>query len=74
METVELIKALRNFVNEDPESYFVEEAADRLEQMQTKLDAAESCIYAVEDALDRGANNDWAREAIREWEEGADHG
>lgn len=31
-------------------------------------DAAVDCIYKIEDDLDRGTDNDWAREHISEWE------
>lgn len=39
-----------------------------LEQMKREKDAAIDCIYKIEDALDRGNDNDWAREHISEWE------
>ena len=32
-----------------------------------KMDAAIDCIYKIEDDLDRGNDNDWAREHILEW-------
>ena len=38
-----------------------------LEQVKRELDAAVSCIYEIEDDLDRGNDNDWAREHIEEW-------
>lgn len=38
------------------------------EQVKKKMDAAIDCIYKIEDALDRGNDNDWAREHISEWE------
>ena len=31
------------------------------------IETAEYCINAIEDALDRGNDNDWAREAIAEY-------
>lgn len=40
----------------------------KLEQVKKKRDAAINCIYKIEDALDRGNDNDWAREHISEWE------
>lgn len=37
------------------------------EQVKKKMDAAIDCIYKIEDDLDRGNDNDWAREHILEW-------
>ena len=39
-----------------------------LEQVKQERDAAIDCIYEIEDDLDRGTDNDWAREHISEWE------
>ena len=39
-----------------------------LEQVKWERDAAVDCIYRIEDDLDRGSDNDWAREHISEWE------
>lgn len=39
-----------------------------LEQAKRERDAAIDCIYKIEDDLDRGNDNDWAREHISEWE------
>ena len=36
--------------------------------MKLERDAAVDCIYQIEDDLDRGSDNDWAREHISEWE------
>lgn len=41
---------------------------DKLEQVKRERDAAVDCIYQIEDDLDRGSDNDWAREHIAEWE------
>ena len=46
------------------------EAATTIRFLAEQLDKAERCIYAIEDALDRGNDNDWARDAIHEWENG----
>ena len=46
------------------------EAATAIRFLAEQLDKAEQCIYAIEDALDRGNDNDWARDAIHEWENG----
>lgn len=42
-------------------------ALRELEQVKRERDAAVSCIYEIEDDLDRGNDNDWAREHIEEW-------
>ena len=39
-----------------------------LEQVKAERDAAIDRIYKIGDALDRGNDNDWAREHISEWE------
>ena len=39
-----------------------------LEKVKRERDAAVDCIYKIEDALDRGNDNDWAREHFSEWE------
>ena len=39
-----------------------------LERVKRERDAAVDCIYQIEDDLDRGSDNDWAREHISEWE------
>ena len=39
-----------------------------LEKVKRERDAAVDCIHKIEDALDRGNDNDWAREHISEWE------
>lgn len=44
------------------------EAAATIRFLAEQLDRAEQCIYAIEDALNRGNDNDWAREAIAEYE------
>lgn len=43
------------------------EAANAIVQLVEERDAAIDCIYAIEDDLDRGNDNDWAREHIKEW-------
>lgn len=35
---------------------------------QKEIELAVQCIYEIEDALDRGSDNDYAREAIKKWE------
>lgn len=46
------------------------EAILAIQMLAEQLERAERCIYDIEDALDRGNDNDWAREAICEYEEG----
>lgn len=46
----------------------LKEQETELDQMKRERDAAIDCIYKIEDALDRGNDNDWAREHISEWE------
>ena len=46
----------------------IEIVENQRDQMKRERDAAIDCIYKVEDALDRGNDNDWAREHISEWE------
>lgn len=43
------------------------EATNAIVQLVKERDAAVDCIYAIEDDLDRGNDNDWAREHIKEW-------
>ena len=71
-----------DLVWQDPEPYFIEQAATalstlqaeneklraELEQVKRERDAAVDCIYQIEDDLDRESDNDWAREHISEWE------
>lgn len=53
----------------------VTDAADALtallaenDRLRKERDAAVDCIYKIEDDLDWGTDNDWAREHISEWE------
>lgn len=53
----------------------ITDAADALtallaenDRLRKERDAAVDCIYKIEDDLDRGTDNDWAREHISEWE------
>ena len=45
-----------------------EKLRGELEQVKRERAAAVDCIYQIEDDLDRGSDNDWAREHISEWE------
>ena len=53
------------------EKYDEELRSLRLEnvRLKKKLDAAKQCVFAVADALRRGNGNDWAEEAIEEYEQ-----
>lgn len=46
----------------------IEIVENQRDQMKRERDAAIDCIYKIEDDLDRGNDNDWAREHISEWE------
>lgn len=46
----------------------VQDVLTELERVKEERDAAVDCIYQIEDDLDRGSDNDWAREHIAEWE------
>ena len=46
----------------------IEIVENQRDQMKRERDVAIDCIYKIEDALDRGNDNDWAREHISEWE------
>ena len=42
----------------------------RAEAAEARAEKAETCINAIEDDLDRGNDNDWARDHILEYREG----
>ena len=44
------------------------ELSNKFKEAKYKLERAVSCIYEIEDALNRGNDNDWVRNAITEWE------
>lgn len=46
-----------------------EKLKSQLKEQETIRKLAEDCIYNIEDALYRGDKNDWASEAIDEFEE-----
>lgn len=46
-----------------------EKLKSQLKEQETIRKLAEGCIYDIEDALYRGDKNDWASEAIDEFEE-----
>lgn len=52
----------------DPETIpIVRQLRADLARVTAERDAAVECIYNIEDDLDRGNDNDWAREHISEW-------
>lgn len=63
-----VIKQLESCVFTCINPELAKEAATTIQFLAEQLDKAEQCIYAIEDALDRGNDNDWAREAIAEYE------
>lgn len=46
----------------------VKELEEEIARLKKKLNAAENCIWEVEDHLQRGQGNDWAEEAIERYE------
>ena len=52
---------------ENAERAYTKAQAD-LARVTAERDAAVECIYKIEDDLERGNDNDWAREHISEWE------
>ena len=57
----------RKHLYENAERAYMKVVAE-LEQVKRERDAAVDCIYQIEDDLDRGNDNDWAREHIAGWE------
>lgn len=56
--SIQLITDIRDIINrKDAE----------IERLQKQLSLAEECIVKIEDALYRGGRNDWAEEAIEEY-------
>ena len=52
----------------DPETLpIVRQLRADLARVTAERDAAVECIYNIEDDLDRGNDNDWARGHISEW-------
>jgi hypothetical protein len=68
---VDLVKLLRKKYDKAP---MVMEAADTIMELNKRIDFLMSCIYEAEEALDRGADNDWARAALEKAVRGWDNG
>ena len=72
-EALNLIKSLKDGTDalitgqETLQKYIAEKNAE-IEKLKKKLTLAECCICDIEDALDRGSDNDWAREHIEDYE------
>ena len=47
---------------------YIAEKNVEIEKLKKKLSLAECCICDIEDALNRGSDNDWAREHIEDYE------
>ncbi len=47
----------------------IKQAADAIEELSKRINTLTNCINEAEDALDRGADNDWARAALKKAEE-----
>lgn len=60
----ERLKAIENILGDEYDL----DRLRKLAQADRERDAAVDCIYKIEDDLDRGTDNDWAREHISEWE------
>lgn len=74
---LELLKRLRVRAKREDEYYphggdIINEAADVIEELNQRIDYLMKCIYEAGDALDRGADNDWARAALEKAEEKTD--
>ena len=65
-EIIDALNALPTLPQPSNESLMLISA--ELERVKRERDAAIDCIYKIEDDLDRGTDNDWAREHISEWE------
>ncbi len=61
----EFVKGLRKYYDKAP---MVIQAADVIEKLAQRCHFLESCIDDALDALDRGADNDWARFALEKAE------
>ncbi len=61
----EFVKLLRKHYDKAP---MVIQASDIIEKLARRCSFLESCINDALDALDRGADNDWAREALEKAE------
>ncbi len=71
----ELVKGLRNnadhYMTVDGEAglvHLLTDAADAIEELGKRIGFLMNCIYEAEDALDRGADNEWARAALEKAE------
>ena len=61
----ELVSLLRNKYDQAP---MVMETADAIEKLNKRIDFLMNCIYEAEDALNRGADNEWASAALEKAE------
>ena len=75
MDIEKLIERLKNAAGGPEGVQMCIDAATAIETLRADLDrvtaerdAAVECIYNIEDDLDRGSDNDWARAHIAEWE------
>ena len=57
-----------NFVTLGNAIGLIEKLDDENKRLEAELAKATKCIWAIEDALNRGADNSWARDAIEEYE------
>ena len=67
-DTNSFLESLDDAPTIDPEALpIVRQLRADLARVTAERDAAVECIYNIEDDLDRGNDNDWAREHISEW-------
>lgn len=69
----ELVKSLREatgWKNASAHYSLMRQAADAIEERNKRIDFLMNCIYEAEDALNRGADNEWARAALEKAERG----
>lgn len=75
----ELVRALREThkrVKRNPDvamhvpPYQLSSAADAIEELNRRISFLMNCIYEAEDALDRGTDNEWARNALEKTTKG----
>lgn len=57
-----------NFVTLGNAIGLIEKLDNENKRLEAELTRATECIWSVEDALNRGTDNDWAREAIEQYE------
>lgn len=57
------VKMIKNALN------LINRQQTEIKRLKQKFNFADDCIWDIEDALNRGSDNDWAREHIAKYEE-----